>query len=71
MNKTTINLGTCEDTLRNSYNISYCSTLYILIIDIIQTGLKIPRVEYEVYNIINDTYIMPLNLSLCKDNRKY
>ena len=69
MNKTTINLGTCEDTLRNSYNISYNSTLYILIIDIIQKGMKIPRVEYEVYNIINDTYIMPLNLSLCKDEK--
>ena len=67
MNKTTINLGKCEYVLKDSYNISHNTTLYILIIDINQTGMKIPRVEYEVFNIINYTNIISLNLSFCKN----
>ena len=67
INETTINLGLCENILKDAYNISYNTSLYLLIIQIKQAGMKIPKVEYEVYNINNENNFMLLNLSLCKN----
>ena len=44
-----INLGQCENLLIEEYNISNTSNLYILKIDTFLEGIKIPKVEYEVY----------------------
>ena len=61
-NVSTIDLGECENRLKDHYNISDNETLYILKIDYFEKGLLIPLVEYEVYykNKI-------LDLNYCKD----
>ena len=60
-NKTTINLGKCEDKLKQVNNISYNNSLYILKYDIIEEGMKIPKIEYEVYNKLSNNEIIKLN----------
>ena len=65
-NTSTINLGKCEDTLKNVYNISNESNLYILKIDKEQKDFKIPKIEYEVFYPLNDGEMEILNLSYCK-----
>ena len=47
-NMTIIDLGECESLLRNHYGL-YNKTLYMKKIDIIQEGMKIPKIEYDVY----------------------
>ena len=49
LNTTTIDLGECENKLKEAYNISKNASLYILKIDIKQEGYNIPKIEYEVY----------------------
>ena len=49
-NVTRIDLGECENLLRNFYNISINESLYIKKIDIIQDGMKTLKVEYNVYS---------------------
>ena len=66
-NETTIDLGLCENELKDNYNISYNDSLYILKIDVNETGMKIPKIEYEVYYLINKTNLINLNLSFCKN----
>ena len=68
-NKTTIDLGLCEYILKYAYNISYNNSLYILMLEVEQEGMKINKVEYEVFNIINEKELIKLNLSLCKDTK--
>jgi len=65
-NITTINLGNCEKNLKNIYNISEKSNLYILKIDIEQKGKNYPLIEYEVFYPINNGKIKILNLSFCE-----
>ena len=61
-----MNLGECENILKNGYNISSNNSLYILQIISEEEGMKIPKVEYEVYYpIYNSTNLTKLNLSLC------
>ena len=47
-NVTIIDLGECENLLREHYNV-FNKTLYIKKLDIIQEGMKIPKIEYVVY----------------------
>ena len=71
-NITTINLGTCENILKNFYNISKDSSLYILFLEILQDGMKIPKIEYEVFNLIEDNEdydLTQLNLTLCGNTK--
>ena len=44
-NMTRIDLGNCEALLRDEYNISSNKTLYMKKMDIVQEGMKVPRVE--------------------------
>ena len=62
-NKTTIFLGECEKKLINHYNISENASLYILKIDAKEEGMKIPKIEYEIFYPLNDTDLMKLNLT--------
>ena len=48
-NNITMDLGQCEDILKNDYNLSDNDSLYILQIISEEIGMKIPKVEYEVY----------------------
>ena len=68
-NETTINLGLCENKLKDPYNISYNNSLYILKIDINETGMKIPKIEYEVYYPLYDLNLEKLDLSKCENIR--
>ena len=70
INKTTINLGECEYKLKWYYNISINDSLYIIKIDLKEEGMKIPKIEYEVYYSFNSSNnLTKLNLSICKNNK--
>ena len=66
----TINLGKCENILKDIYNISKNDSLYMLQIISEEEKMKIPKIEYEVYYISNNNiYLKKLNLSLCKNEK--
>ena len=69
INTTTIDLGECENLIRQEYNISDEQKLYIKKIDVIQDGLKIPYVQYNVYSKLNGNNLIKLNLTVCKNNK--
>ena len=66
-NKTTINLGDCQTKLKEKYNISENETLCILKIDINLEGMKIPKIEYEVYYPLYNNTFSKMDLSICKN----
>ena len=69
-NVTTINLDECEDELKWYYNISLNDSLYIIKLDINIEGMKIPKIEYEVYYPLNSSSeLIKLNLSICQNKR--
>ena len=68
-NMTTIYLGECETLLRNYYNISDNETLYMKKMDIYQEGLKIPKVEYDIYCRLFGTNLIKLNLTVCENTK--
>ena len=64
INNITIDLGQCEKNLKSDYNISNNDSLYILQIITEEEGMKIPKVEYEVYYPLNNSSnLTKLNLS--------
>ena len=63
---TTIDLGECETKLKQEYNISKNKSLYIFKVDILQDGLKIPKIEYEVYYPLHGKNLIKLNLTICQ-----
>ena len=68
-NKTSIDLGTCESILKTSYNISENYSLYVLLSEVPQDGIKIPKVGYEVFEINDKNDLIQLNLSVCGDEK--
>ena len=68
-NKTLINLEECEYLLRKFYNISDNETLYIKKIDVIQKGMKIPKIEYDIYSKLSGTNLEKLNISICENSK--
>ena len=68
-NKTTIDLKECEDKLKDFYKISKNESLYIIKIDIKEEGMKIPKIEYEVYYPLYSNNISKLNLSICEKTK--
>ena len=68
-NVTTINLGNCEDKLKDTYNISYNESLYIKKIDVKEEGMMIPKIEYDVYYKLNQTNLVKLDLSYCSNSK--
>ena len=69
INVTTIDLKECEELLKDEYHIPDDEILYIKKIDVIQEGMQIPKVEYEVYTKYNRSNLLKLNSSYC-DNIK-
>ena len=66
----TMNLGQCENLLKNDYNISKNDSLYILEIISQEEGMKIPKIEYEIYYPLhNNNSLTKLNLNICKDTK--
>ena len=68
-NVTTIDLGDCENKLRNYYNLSSNETIYMKKIDAIQEGFNIPKVEYDVYSKLYGVSLIKLNLSVCENSK--
>ena len=65
-NTTTIDLGECENKIKEEYNIPKNKSLYILKIDVKQDGLKIPKIAYEVYYPLFGNNLIKLNLTVCE-----
>ena len=63
-NISTINLGECEDILKDKYGLDKNQTLIILKIDYYVPGLLIPIIGYEVFHPTNKS---KLNLSYCEE----
>ena len=68
-NLSTIDFTTCETNLKLHYNISLNKSLYILKVDVEQKGMKISKTVYEVYYPINNTNLIKLDLSICKNDK--
>ena len=64
-NVSTINLGECENKLKEKYNISKNDTLYILKVDVLIDSIK--KVEYDAYYPFFSNILTKLDLSICKD----
>ena len=68
-NYISMDLGLCENILKNDYNISNNNSLYILQIISEEKGMKIPKIEYEVYYPLTCNNLTKLNLTSCKDTK--
>ena len=68
-NTTNINLGECEDLVKEIYNIPKTKSLYILKVDVKQDGLQIPKIEYEVYYPLFGGSLIKLNLTVCAGSK--
>jgi len=68
-NMTNIDLGECENSLRQFYNISNDTKIYIKMLEISQEGMRIPKVEYDIYSKLNGENLIKLNISTCKNNK--
>ena len=70
INNISMDLGQCENILKYNYNISNNDSLYILQIVSEEDGMKIPKIEYEIfYPLNNGTNLIKLNLSYCKGTK--
>ena len=67
-NATTVDLGECENSLRQSYNLLDNETVYIKMLEIYQEGMRIPKVEYDIYAKLNGS-LEKLNLNSCQNNK--
>ena len=67
INNSKIDLGECENKLKDKYNISKNENLYILKVDVLINNLR--KVEYDVYYPFNDNNFTKLNLTICKDTK--
>ena len=66
-NTTNIDLGQCEDKIKEAYNIPKNKSLYILKLEVKQEGLQIPKIDYEVYYPLFGGENIKLNLTACSD----
>ena len=70
-NMSSIDLGDCENLLRKKYNISNEQILYMRKIDVYQKGMKIPKVEFDIYYKENNNKLKKLNLTICENSNIY
>ena len=57
-NTTNIDLGECEKSLRKTYNLSNDEIIYIKMLEVSQEGMRIPKVEYDIYAKLNGENII-------------
>ena len=65
-NKTRIDLGLCETFLKESYNL-FNKTIYIKKLEIKENGMKIPKIEFDLYARLNGSKLEKLDLMKCKN----
>ena len=68
-NISTIYLGNCEKILREHYNISDESKIYMKKIEVPQEGLDISNIEYDLYYKKNNTNLIQMNKLICKHEK--
>ena len=69
-NNITLRLGPCENLLKTKYNISYNDSLYIIQIISEEEGMKIPKIEYEVYYpLYSINNLTKLDLTICQGTK--
>ena len=66
---TIIDLGECEDTLRKLYNLSNNETIYIKMLEIFQEGMRIPKVEYDIYSKLGGENLNKFDINSCQNNK--
>ena len=65
-----VKLGQCENILKKEYKIPNNDSLYILQFIYEEEGMKIPKVEYEVYyQLFNISNLTKLDLNLCQGTK--
>ena len=64
-----INLGQCEKDIRQAYQIPENETLYMKNLAVEQDGMKIPKMEFDIYRKLNDSKLVKLSKSACKDSK--
>ena len=64
-----IDLGDCENSLRQTYNLTNDEKIYIKILEIIQEEMLIPKVEYYAHAKLNKKNLTKLSLGDCKDKK--
>ena len=70
INNISMNLGECENILKREYNISNNASLYILQIISEEMGMKIPKMEYEIYYpLYNKNNLTKLDSYLCEGTK--
>ena len=68
-NITSINFINCENYLKTKYDIPENNSLYIIMIEIKEIGMKIPKIEYGVYyQLYNNETLFELNLNVCEND---
>ena len=70
-NITLIDIGECEALLSKYYNLSDNQKLYVKKIDVKQEGMKIPKIEYDIYAKLSATNLTKLNISICENSKIY
>ena len=70
-NMTSIDFGNCETLLRKENNISVKELLYMRKIDVYQEGVRIPKVEFDIYYKKNNNQLKKLNLTICENSNIY
>ena len=68
-NYTKIDLGECETLLRKAYKIPEDKKIYMKIVDVPQEGMKISKIEYEIYCKLNDKNLIQLNKTACENSK--
>ena len=66
-NTSKIDLGECENKLKEFYNISKNESLLILKVEVIKKDMKKARIEYEVYYPSNENKLYKLDLNICEE----
>ena len=66
---TNIDLGECENSLKRIYNLSNYDKLYIKMLEIFQEGMRIPKIEYNLYSKSEEGNFTKLSLNSCKNNK--
>ena len=68
-NVSSIELNECYNRIIKQYGLQNNSNIYILKVDILLPGTKIPKVEYELYYPLNGTNLTLLNMSVCENTK--
>ena len=68
-NVTTIDLGQCEEKLRQAYNIPDNEKLYMKKLDIMQDEMNTLKVEYDVYAKLSGKNLIKLNITVCENSK--